>query len=145
MKNANRQWGVDALPNYTPVDKKTKSDKSKYPFHLISPNTKNRIHSQFGNLDVIKAVNDEPYASISSLEASDFKIKEGDILRVYNEIGTLKIKAKINAGQRPGVVVICNGYWHQEDACPNNLIKGLETDMGHGTAFHDSMVNIQKA
>jgi anaerobic selenocysteine-containing dehydrogenase len=53
------------------------------------------------------------------------------------------IKAKFDYSIRPGNVVIVNGYWNAEGGSPNLLSKGRETDMGHGSAFHDNMVEIE--
>ena len=40
-------------------------------------------------------------------------IKEGDIVRLYNDRGDVTLKAVINAGCRPGVLVIDHG-WEQD-------------------------------
>ena len=116
----------------------------KYSYNLLSPNTKNRIHSQFGNLQVIRAIAPEPYATISLTDALKKGLREGDWIKVFNDRGSLVIKTKIAPRLRPGCIVIYNGYWHQENACPNSLSKGRETDMGFGTAFHDNMVEYEK-
>ncbi|MBI9066776.1 MAG: molybdopterin-dependent oxidoreductase [Salinivirgaceae bacterium] len=137
---AKEKWDVSAVPSY----EKTLENKqhSNHKIQLLSPNTKNRIHSQFGNLDLIKTQADDPFVLISYRDAKNMGLRNGDILRVFNDRGELKIKAKIDASLRPGCVSICNGYWHQEGACPNTLSKGRETDMGYGAAFHDCMVSI---
>ncbi|MBE0653716.1 MAG: hypothetical protein IH594_07955, partial [Bacteroidales bacterium] len=41
-----------------------------------------------------------------------------------------------------GNVVIYNGYWNSNEGSPNMFTKGMETDMGHGTAFHDTRVDV---
>lgn len=141
-ETAHDEWGVNPLPGY---EKTVDKDQKKYPFNLMSPNTKNRIHSQFGNLESIKIVDPEPLATINLGDAIKKRIQDNDFIRVFNDRGELTIKAKIDASLRPGNVVIVNGYWHEEGACPNSLSKGRETDMGHGTAFHDNRVNYEKA
>ena len=140
-EDAAKIWGTSPLPVYVaPLN-----GKPEYPFQLMSPNTKNRIHSQFGNLESIRAVAEPPHAAISARDAHSKGILTGQSIRVFNETGEVRLPAKIDGSLRPGLVVICNGYWHQEGACPNNLTTGRETDMGHGTAFHDTWVNIEKS
>ncbi|HKK10088.1 MAG TPA: molybdopterin-dependent oxidoreductase [Bacteroidales bacterium] len=141
-ETAHKTWGVNPLPSY---ERTLEKDQKRYPFNLMSPNTKNRIHSQFGNLESIKMVDPEPLATINLGDAIKKDIQDNDFIRVFNNRGELTIKAKIDASLRPGNIVIVNGYWHEEGACPNSLSKGRETDMGHGTAFHDNMVNYEKA
>ncbi len=142
-ETAQEKWGVNPLPSYEKTVER-KDTVENYPFNLMSPNTKNRIHSQFGNLESIKLVDPEPFATINFGDAEKKGIKEDDFIRVFNDRGELNIKVKIDASLRPGNIVIVNGYWHEEGACPNILSKGRETDMGHGTAFHDNMVDYEK-
>ncbi len=142
-ETAQEKWRVNPLPSYEKTAER-KDTVENYPFNLMSPNTKNRIHSQFGNLESIKLVDPEPFATINLGDAEKKGIKEDDFIRVFNDRGELNIKVKIDASLRPGNIVIVNGYWHEEGACPNILSKGRETDMGHGTAFHDNMVDYEK-
>lgn len=144
-ERAANQWKVSPLPAYEPLVEGQQNRLQKYPFNLLSPNTKNRIHSQFGNLQVIRAIAPEPYATISLTDALKKGVREGDWIKVFNDRGSLVIKAKIAPRLRPGCIVIYNGYWHQENACPNSLSRGRETDMGFGTAFHDNMVEYEKS
>jgi hypothetical protein len=43
-----------------------------------------------------------------------------------------------------GTVVLPNGIWLDEGGGGNNLIPGIETDMGYGSAFHDSRVEVER-
>jgi len=141
-EEAENKWGVNKLPDFKPLVNAEK--KVAFPFMLMSPNTKNRIHSQFGNLRIIKQFAPEPTIIISSKDAVLKGIKPGEQIRVYNDEGELYGKAEINFSLLNGCVVYYNGWWLQEGGTPNLLSKGLETDMGHGTAFHDTRVNIEK-
>ncbi len=141
---ANEKWGVNPLPSYQKTIEGKHGAENRFPFNLMSPNTKNRIHSQFGNLESIKIIDPEPFATINLSDAMKKGISENDIIRVYNDRGELKIKSKIDASLRPGNIVIVNGYWHKEGSCPNILSKGRETDMGYGSAFHDNLVEYEK-
>lgn len=135
------KWKVDPLPVYNPPDRK---NKKKFPLILMSPNTKNRIHSQFGNLEVIKIVDQGPHVTVSHKDARERRIKDGDMVRIFNEKGELLLPVKIDNSMRPGNVVIFNGYWNNNEGSPNMLTRGMETDMGHGTAFHDTLVEMEK-
>jgi len=143
-KTAQGSWGVDPLPTYEPIIKEESIKKDKYPLHLLSPNTKNRIHSQFGNLEAIKQFESEPYAVISASDAKKRGINEGDKIRIFNDRGEVITKAKLNFSIKKGCVVYYNGWWLQEGGTPNLLSKGRETDMGYGTAFHDCLVEVEK-
>ena len=141
---AAEKWGVSPLPTFEPPVEGQRGTHRPFSFQLLSPNTKNRIHSQFGNLKAIKSLEPEPRAVINLGDAVGKGIRDDDLIRVYNDRGELQIKARIDASLRPGCIVIVNGYWHQEGACPNSLSAGRETDMGHGAAFHDNLVDYEK-
>jgi hypothetical protein len=45
---------------------------------------------------------------------------------------------------RKGCASYFNGMWLSEGGSPNLFSKCLETDMGHGSAFHDTRIEIEK-
>ena len=48
-------WDSEPLPNYSESEEvRNKKSTLKYSLHFLTPNTKNRIHSQFNNLDMIR-------------------------------------------------------------------------------------------
>lgn len=146
-QQAFERWGVNPLPTFEKPAEGYSDDQeqAEYPLHLMSPNTKNRIHSQFGNLQVIKMLIPEPFVEINPYDAELRRIKEGDKVRVYNARGEVTIIARLTYSLRKGCVVIHNGWWGAQGCALNVLSYGRETDMGHGTAFHDNMVEVEKA
>ncbi|MBN1650938.1 MAG: molybdopterin-dependent oxidoreductase [Bacteroidales bacterium] len=135
---AAEKWKVSALPSFEALE------SNEFPFFLLSPNTKNRIHSQFGNLKLIKQFASEPTCILSAEDALKKGIKKGDKIKIYNANGSLISKVDISFGLKAGCIVYYNGWWMQEGGSPNILTSGKETDMGHGTAFHDTKVQIEK-
>jgi anaerobic selenocysteine-containing dehydrogenase len=145
-QQATELWGANQLPTYEPLAEgnlKTEVE-TKYPLFLMSPNTKNRIHSQFNNLKVIKMLNPEPFVEINPYDARIRNIRNGSKTKVFNGRGEVVVKAKLTYSVRVGCVVIHNGWWATEGCSVNNLSKGRETDMGHGTAFHDNRVEVER-
>ena len=50
-------WGVDPVPGYEPLDEGHESRRAaRFPLQLLSCKTRDRIHSQFGNLDWVRDV-----------------------------------------------------------------------------------------
>jgi anaerobic selenocysteine-containing dehydrogenase len=139
---AKRRWGVDQLPSYKEA---FNSCNPENRFYHLTPNNRNRIHSQFGNLDIIKANDPYPMIQISLNDANKLGISDGDYVRVYNSTGEIRVRADITARIGDGCVALPNGWWKSEGGGGNQLSIGLETDMGYGTAFHDTKVSIEKA
>jgi anaerobic selenocysteine-containing dehydrogenase len=140
---AERLWRVSPLPDFVPVRLAGKA--SKYPLAFLTPNTGSRIHSQFGNLNIIKEVIPPPALEISPADALDRNILTGDRIRVFNERGEIFTIAKVSKTVPSGLAVLPNGLWMDEGGGGNILIGPAETDMGFGAAFHDEKIEIEKA
>ena len=137
-------WNVDPLPAYLETEENIQeNDRNEY-LYFLTPNTKNRIHSQFGNLNVIKQFDPEPVLDIHPEEAQKRNINNGEVVRVFNSRGELQIKVRYQLGVRRRCVFTANGWWMSEGGGTNLLSAPRETDMGYGTAFHDNLVKIEK-
>ena len=141
------RWGVSPLPDYVPLAEDAKQNTangSEFSLQLLSPMTKNRIHSQFNNLGFIRQFEPKPQLFIHPYDAEKRKIDHAEMVRVFNKRGELTVEAAFSFGIRQGCVSLSNGWWLSDGACANVLSAGRETDMGHGTAFHDNAVEVEK-
>lgn len=143
-EEAQKKWGVNPLPTFEKGVEADSQFDSKYPLYLMSPNSKNRIHSQFINLKIIRMISGDPSLLINPMDAAERYIMDGDLVRVFNGRGEFLIKADLSYQVRVGCVVIANGWWRSQGGAVNLLSKGRETDMGHGSAFHDNKVQVEK-
>ena len=100
---AGQRWGIDPLPVFEEAVEsvQARSAANEYPLYLMTPNTKNRIHSQFGNLRSIRAVSRGPTAQVHPGDANARGIHDGDRIRVFNDRGGFHVDAQLDAaGQR---------------------------------------------
>jgi anaerobic selenocysteine-containing dehydrogenase len=139
---AQSRWGVSPLPDY--VSCISKDSGKNFPLRFITPNTGNRIHSQFGNLNIIREVTELPAVGISPSDARERNITTGSRIRVHNTVGEIISTARVSNRVLDGTVVLPNGIWQNEGGGGNNLIDGRETDMGYGAAFHDNQVEAER-
>lgn len=135
-------WGENPLPNYMPAVELFR-EQTPYPLFLMSPNTKNRIHSQFNNLKIISMISGEPILQMNPADAAQRGISNGDLVEVFNHRGAFSLRAQLTYEVRVGCVVIPNGWWRTQGAPVNILSEGRETDMGHGSAFHNNRVEVK--
>ncbi|MFZ1613302.1 MAG: molybdopterin dinucleotide binding domain-containing protein, partial [Holophaga sp.] len=136
------RWRVAALPEFCePVEG---AGLGKYPLQFLTPNTKNGIHSQFLNLDVIRQFEPGPSLFLSPEDAAIRHLHNGDLARVFNDRGELRLPVRIDLSLRPDVVVAFNGYGTEHGGSVNLLSLGRETDMGYGAAFHDNRVDVER-
>ncbi len=146
-EEARERWQADPLPRYVESAESPRRDSAearKYPLYFMTPNTKNRIHSQFNNLSLIRRVSDKPRAMIHPADAAARGITQGDMLRLFNDRGSLELEAQFDYGLRRGCVAVTNGWWMTDGGAVNVCSLGRETDMGYGAAFHDNLVEVER-
>jgi anaerobic selenocysteine-containing dehydrogenase len=146
-KEAAQRWKLDPLPVYTePVEslRRPSKESKKYPLYFMTPNTKNRTHSQFNNLKLIRQFSPKPFLDINPEDAAKRGIKAKDKVKVFNDRGSLELEVHIDFSMKSGCVSVTNGWWITEGGTVNFLSLGRETDMGHGAAFHDNLVEVEK-
>ncbi len=146
-KEAAERWGIDELPR-AQLPGETAAGGSHdpaTPLQMMTPNTKNRIHSQFGNLDLIKQFDPGPEVTIHPNDAEARGIEHGTLVKVFNQRGELELPARVDAGIRRGCVSVTNGWWGEQGGLVNLLSEGRETDVAHGAAFHDNLVEVKRA
>lgn len=81
-----------------------------YPLVLGGERCKFKTHTMFNNSPSILELDPEPYVKINPVDASARGIAEGDVVRLYNDRGSVTLKAVFNAGCRPGFLVIDHGW-----------------------------------
>jgi anaerobic selenocysteine-containing dehydrogenase len=138
---AEKRWNVSSLPDYIPL--KNKELVSSYPLKFLTPNTGSRIHSQFGNLKIIRETVQSPATEISLHDAKERGISTGQKIRIFNQKGEIESTARVSKRIPRGIAVLPNGLWMNEGGGDNLLIEPMETDMGFGAAFHDNYVEIE--
>ena len=131
------------VPSYSPIAESAGAT-SEYPLHLLTPNTKNRIHSQFNNLPAIQRLNPTTKIHLNPDDAAKRGIESGMTVKVFNKRGEVMIEAAFDHSLRPGCVWITNGWWISDGGGVNFLSASRETDMGHGAAFHDNFVEVRR-
>jgi len=139
--DAARLWKVSPLPTYDPPGD---NGESGLPFRLMTPNIASRIHSQFGNLEVVRNLMEEPLWEMAVSDARRLGLKSGDSIRVFNSRGEVRGRIRVTSRVRSGSLIFPNGIWLAEGGGVNRLIAPAETDMGHGAAFHNTRADIEK-
>lgn len=121
----------------------------KYPLQLITPHFKRRAHSQFDNLPWLNELQIQAI-SINSRDAETREIKAGDMVRVFNDRGEVRIPAKVTERIMPGVVALPQGAWYSPDengidygGCANVLTNNVISP-GGAFACHTGLVQIEK-
>ena len=145
-EQAARLWNVDPLPAYLPLEEGHESEVARrYPLQLLTCKTRERIHSQFGNLDWIRDVERPRCLDINPTDARARNLTDGDAARVWNERGSVCLKVRVDPGIRAGVVHVIEGRCGPDDPEMNRLTGDGVTDMNFGAVFYECLVEVGKA
>jgi anaerobic selenocysteine-containing dehydrogenase len=140
--------GEDPLPNFVPPYESPESAPElakKYPLQLISPPARNFMNSTFVNVDSMRAMEKEPRIEVHPVDAQVRGIVHGAMVRVFNDRGSMLLRASVNDRVRTGVVLGWGVWWHKlsfEQKSINTLTGQGLTDMGRGPTFYDCLVQV---
>ena len=118
-----------------------------FPLTLLFSHSRHRIHSSFANLSKFKQLEPEPLVEIHPADAAQRAITNNQRVRVYNERGSVCLKARVSADLKPGVVVISEGSWVKDfpEGDPYSLTHELVSPTSENYAFFDTLVEIAAA
>lgn len=103
------------LPVYKePLEGRRSPLARRYPLNMLSTHTKYRKHSMFVNVPWLRRLDPEPLAEMNPSDAEARRIADGDMVLVFNDRGSVKLKARPHEGLRKGVVNIRQGWWHRD-------------------------------
>jgi anaerobic selenocysteine-containing dehydrogenase len=139
--------GVDPLPFYNPPAEINQPDE-KYPLAFLSPPARNFLNSSFANMVRFRELEREPHLDLHPRDAAERGIADGDMVRVFNERGSQRLRARVNGKPRPGVVVAPSVWWKKyapDGGNANNLTSQRTTDLGGGATFYDCRVQVERA
>lgn len=85
----------------------------KYPLHLLTTQPQTRLHGQMdmGRISQRSKVADREPMRINRGDAEARGIRDGDIVRVFNDRGAILAGAVLTDDIRPGVIQISTGAW----------------------------------
>ena len=122
----------------------------KYPLQLVTRHCRYRNHSQFNNVPWLRELYQHE-AWINSLDAETRGIEDGDLVRVFNDVGTMRIKIKVTERIMPGVVQIYQGAWYNPDeegvdngGCCNVLVRDDPSPFSGCRNYNTVLVQVQK-
>jgi len=132
-----RKYGAP-LPTYRPVEE-------AYPLALVSPASDRRITSTFGGL----SYSDEtPPLEMHPQDASARGLQNGMRVRVWNELGEVRLPLRITEAVRPGVVCSLKGAWlrtSDNGQTISALAPAHHADISEGACFNDARVEVASA
>jgi anaerobic selenocysteine-containing dehydrogenase len=145
-----KRQGIDPLPTYIPPRESVQTAPAlaeKYPLAIISPPAHNFLNSSFANLPSFIHAEKEPFLDIHPADARPRGIASGDRVRVWNDRGEFRLKARVTDRARPGVVVALSIWWKKlspDGRNANEVTSQALTDLGAAATFYDVLVEVER-
>ena len=130
----------------------------KYPLVFLSTHTRFRTHSQFVTLPWLNEINNggDGFLEINPKDASYRHISDGAVVRVFNDRGEMKVRARLTEAIKPGVVNCYQGGWDTIkvksyiEGHPNNLThqiakpaQALIPNFPSNAAYYDCLAQVE--
>jgi len=139
------EFGAEYLA-YTPPVESRFGDvalRQKYPLELISGKNDDSMNSTFGYRDEVDK--QTSLLSIHPADAAHRNIADGALVRVWNDRGECRLRAKVNGDVQPGVLRARSLGWAKiapDRRSINHLTSDRLTDMGGGPTFYSCLVEV---
>ncbi|MBE2268076.1 MAG: molybdopterin-dependent oxidoreductase [Anaerolinea sp.] len=151
LYSLNYPEGMPAIPMYIPEWEGVSDPlRERFPLLMTTNHAVHRSHSTFANVEILQEAH-QHVVMINTLDAAARGIQSGDTVRVFNDRGTIELKARVTPRIRPGNVNVWQGTWHKPDAngvdvggCCNTLTKYHPTPFAKGNPQHTNLVQVEK-
>jgi biotin/methionine sulfoxide reductase len=126
----------------------------RFPLHLLSPQPRNKLHSQldFGRNSKADKIDGREVTRLNPEDAAARGITDGALVRLHNDRGACLAIAKLSPDLMPGVVTLATGAWFDPDDThdlerhgnPNALTQDVGTSsLAQGTSAQSCLIEIE--
>jgi anaerobic selenocysteine-containing dehydrogenase len=112
----------------------------QYPLALISPASERTVSSTLGELP-----RPDVKLSMHAADAEARGLADGDLVRIFNDLGEVHCTLSVTPIMRPGIVSLPKGIWRRSTrngVTGTALVPDTLTDLGGGACFNDARVQV---
>jgi biotin/methionine sulfoxide reductase len=115
-----------------------------YPLHLLTTQPSTRLHSQMdmGRVSQQSKVAEREPMRINPTDAAQRGIRNGDVVRVFNDRGAILAGAVLSEDLRPGVIQISTGAWYDPEE--PGVTGSLTSQLAQGPSAQTTLVEVEK-
>jgi anaerobic selenocysteine-containing dehydrogenase len=143
------EQGIDPLPAFRPSIESRHAVAGPYPLEFLPRKADNYMNSTFANLPTHQGFESE-HSGVLEMHHDDAQsrgIADGDPVEIFNDRGSLALRAHVNGGIRAGVVAARLG-WNKLSTGGHNvnlLTSQRLNDLGGGPVFYSVLVEVRKS
>jgi anaerobic selenocysteine-containing dehydrogenase len=137
---------LDPVACFEPPAESRHAEKSrKFPLELLSRKADNFLNSTFCNVKSMQKLEQPDLLEIHTADAERRGIGDGDWVRVFNDRGEVRLRARVNGAVQAGVVA-ARLNWARlspDGKSINALTSETLTDIGAGATFYSCLVEVE--
>jgi anaerobic selenocysteine-containing dehydrogenase len=142
------QIGLDPVASFTPPSESRHTAAArKFPLEMLGRKADNFLNTTFCNVESVQPLeeNTRDVLEINRSDAESRGIQDGDQVRVWNDRGSLLLRAHVNGAVQPGVVAARLGWakLSPNGANVNVLTSERLTDIAGGPTFYSCLVEVE--
>ena len=143
------EQGLDPVISFIPPKEWRGTEARRYPLEMLARKADNYLNSTFNNLpshESLEAGN-MGVLEITAGDAQARGLADGDVVRVFNDRGEIRLKVRISKAIQPGTVS-ARLHWAKLSSGGNNvnvLTSDRLTDLGGGATFYSTLVEVAPA
>jgi nitrate reductase alpha subunit len=136
-------WFIEANESL-PTHKSNPKMGGDYPLGITSGHNRWSIHTMNqANKVILGTHRGEPNVMVNSDDATARGVKDDDLIRVFNDVSSFMVRAKVAPNVKPGQVVSYNGWagfqyqeWSGENEVEPGMVKWIGFAGGYGHLQH---------
>ncbi|MEW5420799.1 molybdopterin-dependent oxidoreductase [Amorphus sp. 3PC139-8] len=151
--------GLPGHPAWLPPEEWLGAPKAaSHPFQLVANQPAHRLHSQldFGETSMAGKTAGREQARLNPEDAARLGVLDGDVIRLWNDRGSVLAAAKVSEAIAPGIVQLATGAWYAPVdlpgvglTCVNGNPNAVTSDRGasalsQGCAGQLALVSVEK-
>jgi anaerobic selenocysteine-containing dehydrogenase len=141
------EFGAEMLDYVPPIESRFGDSalRAKYPLEMVSSKNDDSMNSTFGNQATLDR--ETSVVHMHPDDAAPRGIHNGDRVRMFNDRGSLLLRADVNGMMPPGMTRVPAVRWAKsaEDRQSVNVLTAERlTDMGGGPTFYNCLVQVER-
>ena len=141
-----RGQGLDPVAAFTPPDESRHGSRAReFPLELLARKADNFLNSTFCNVPAVQEMEEAGLLEISAADARSRKIVDGDVVRVFNRRGDIRLRARVDGAVQAGVVSARLNWAKLSPGSRNINVLTSEklTDLGNSATFYSVLVEVE--
>ena len=138
--------GVPPLPDWAP-DETELRDGARWPLRLLTAPGYFQAHTAFAAVGFLRDREGAPHCVLHPDEAARRGLAEGQVVRLVNDLGAIRLRLRISDEVGPGVCLVPGQRpaGEAEEGTVNMLCTDRLTDIGAGATYQSTFLEVEAA